>query len=583
MYHKFYSLFFIIIFSSFIGYGQSFSEPDSLKNKSYEELKDGFFKYLDSNKVKAKIYIDTYLSKAKGLKDSSRIGKSYHIKTWLYDFSDIRKIKTLDSAIQYSKSIHSKHYPEVLYNQRALAYGDQGNLENQLRDYLTALEYSKKNKNEPYINLLKNNIAVLKIDLTKYEEAKVLLKECLIYKEKEMINKGGKWDSIHYFYSLVNQIRAYRSNNQLDSARILNNKGLKLISQKSYAGVSIFDLNDGVFDYYNREYHLAEKKIIKVLNTKYDYDNSDLEKLIYGYFYLGKVYTKLDQKRKSIFYFKKIDSINDRGLNSISREVRLTYVELVDYFKSKNDYPNQLFYLNKLLKIDSILSSNYKIVGDKLLKEFDTKELVEEKQRIIAKLKKEKADISTTNIIISTFLALSLLGLGYYYYRQDLYRKRFIALLKKTEQTNQKNRDLNSTEVESTSINKEVVNSLLDQLEKFEAEQQYLASNLNIKDLAKRFGSNSSYLSKVVNTFKEKSFSNYINDLRINYAVQRLKEDAVFRKYTVKAIGQEIGFKNPDAFSKAFYKQTGIHPSYFIKEIEKKIDNESIASVEAKS
>ncbi len=30
-----------------------------------------------------------------------------------------------------------------------------------------------------------------------------------------------------------------------------------------------------------------------------------------------------------------------------------------------------------------------------------------------------------------------------------------------------------------------------------------------------------------------------------------------------------MGFNTTDAFSKAFYKQNGIHPSYFIKELEK--------------
>ncbi|WP_159025502.1 AraC family transcriptional regulator [Aquimarina sp. Aq78] len=43
----------------------------------------------------------------------------------------------------------------------------------------------------------------------------------------------------------------------------------------------------------------------------------------------------------------------------------------------------------------------------------------------------------------------------------------------------------------------------------------------------------------------------------------------LYRKYTVQAIAQEIGFNNSEAFSKAFYKKTGIYPSYFIKKLEK--------------
>lgn len=53
------------------------------------------------------------------------------------------------------------------------------------------------------------------------------------------------------------------------------------------------------------------------------------------------------------------------------------------------------------------------------------------------------------------------------------------------------------------------------------------------------------------------------------FVIDKLNEDSIFRKYTVQAIAQEIGFNNSEAFSKAFYKKTGIYPSYFIKELEK--------------
>ncbi|WP_121147007.1 helix-turn-helix domain-containing protein [Tenacibaculum discolor] len=72
-----------------------------------------------------------------------------------------------------------------------------------------------------------------------------------------------------------------------------------------------------------------------------------------------------------------------------------------------------------------------------------------------------------------------------------------------------------------------------------------------------------------MNQYKNTSFSNYVNQLRIEYTVEKLKNDTLWRKYTVKAIAQEVGFKNAESFSKAFYKFTSIKPSYFIKELEK--------------
>ena len=66
-----------------------------------------------------------------------------------------------------------------------------------------------------------------------------------------------------------------------------------------------------------------------------------------------------------------------------------------------------------------------------------------------------------------------------------------------------------------------------------------------------------------------KNFSQYINDLRIDYAMNHLLQDAKMRKYTIKAIAEECGYRNSESFSKAFFKRNGIYPSYYIKQLEK--------------
>ncbi len=80
---------------------------------------------------------------------------------------------------------------------------------------------------------------------------------------------------------------------------------------------------------------------------------------------------------------------------------------------------------------------------------------------------------------------------------------------------------------------------------------------------------NSNYLSKAINFDKNKNFKAYINDLRIDYVIEKLKIDGRFRKFTIKSIAVEIGFNNPESFSKAFHKKTNMYPSYFIRQLEK--------------
>jgi YesN/AraC family two-component response regulator len=72
----------------------------------------------------------------------------------------------------------------------------------------------------------------------------------------------------------------------------------------------------------------------------------------------------------------------------------------------------------------------------------------------------------------------------------------------------------------------------------------------------------------VINHYKKLSFSNYLNLLRVNYFIDLAKRDPNIRKFTIKAIANDVGFSNSESFSKAFYKHKGIKPSYFLKELE---------------
>ncbi|WP_161635287.1 helix-turn-helix domain-containing protein [Aquimarina macrocephali] len=74
-------------------------------------------------------------------------------------------------------------------------------------------------------------------------------------------------------------------------------------------------------------------------------------------------------------------------------------------------------------------------------------------------------------------------------------------------------------------------------------------------------------MTKVIKFYRDKSFSPYINDLRVDYIVERLKTDKKIQKYTIKALANEAGFNSTEVFSKSFHKRTGIYPSYFIKKL----------------
>ena len=198
--------------------------------------------------------------------------------------------------------------------------------------------------------------------------------------------------------------------------------------------------------------------------------------------------------------------------------------------------------------------------------DYDIPNLIKEKKNIIAQLETEKQNrfiIIISLGIISSFLFVLLV---WYYQKQKKYKKRFEKLLSDNFKIDKVSNISNPQELD---IPEAIIESVLKKLASFEEKQGFLKLNLTVSSLAKEFDTNSKYFSKIVNTYKGKSFTNYINDLRIEHAVNELKNKPKFRKYTVKAIANDIGFNTTEAFSKSFYKVTGIHPSFFIKQLEK--------------
>lgn len=149
-----------------------------------------------------------------------------------------------------------------------------------------------------------------------------------------------------------------------------------------------------------------------------------------------------------------------------------------------------------------------------------------------------------------------------------MFKKRFETLEVQLEiKNNTENKNLNEEDLGLPII---IIEEILSKLINFENKNKFLSQNISLNELSKSFKTNSTYLSKVINLKKDKNFSQYINDLRVDYSVIKLKDDPKFRKYTIKAIANESGFKNAESFSKAFYKKFGLYPSYYLKKLENK-------------
>jgi len=169
-----------------------------------------------------------------------------------------------------------------------------------------------------------------------------------------------------------------------------------------------------------------------------------------------------------------------------------------------------------------------------------------------------------TVYLFTSIFILSLLFIAQYK-RYNTHKKRFNKIITNLNQkevfTNQE------TTVKKINIDEELISKILKQLAHFETNNYFLKSDISINVLAKKFSTNTKYLSNVINEYKRKRFIHYINDLRIDYILKELKNNKTLQRYTIKSISEEAGFNTAESFATAFKKRTGLKPSYFIRNI----------------
>lgn len=104
------------------------------------------------------------------------------------------------------------------------------------------------------------------------------------------------------------------------------------------------------------------------------------------------------------------------------------------------------------------------------------------------------------------------------------------------------------------SIPEKTEKMILAKLEIFETSKDLRDPNLSLATLAKKMNTNSKYLSEIINKHKEKNFNNYLNDLRVNYIVEKLKNHPEYLQYKTSYLAEESGFTSRTTFTTIFKK-----------------------------
>ena len=558
------NLFFLLIFIHITHF--SFSQnkisilEDSLKTTTYEELINKFNVNF-SNPSSVVIYAHEYLNRAKLEKDSLHIAKGYYLFAELKTQTNLKEaINYCDSVIKFSKNLKNDKYPGLAYLSKGMIYFQLGKYKEALYNYLLAQNYAKKNKNDYQLFYINANIAELKLFWGNARDAKIiLLSQLKVIEHKKEFNTP---DNL-YNNTIFDLSNSYLLTNKLDSAALYVKKGMDLaLKYNNKTNYNMFVSQAGIIEFFKKEYTSAIDSLSKILPT----ETMNSRRFINNY-YQGQSYNQLNNNKKAFYYLSKADSIYNIT-NDVIPEVKDLQQYFVNYYSKKHDLNNQLKYVNRLLIVDSIIDSNRKELSESIITNYDRPKLLAQKQEIENLLIENDKKSTITILSLSGLLLLISILLTIFYSKQRNYKKRFQELISNKE----KESELKEIVLDTTKINgisQEVIQHIISALQKFENSNGFLNNSITLTSLAEKLNTNSNYLSKVINHYKNQNFSSYITELRITYSLEKLKNDEKFRKYNILAIANEVGFNNSESFSKAFFKKTGIYPSYFIKQLEK--------------
>lgn len=169
------------------------------------------------------------------------------------------------------------------------------------------------------------------------------------------------------------------------------------------------------------------------------------------------------------------------------------------------------------------------------------------------------------NIIIYTFVYYLYWGI---FKKLKRNRKTRVLSVYNDDVVEKKEQAISKTLANDT-INDTTEKYILDGLENLENNLIFLQKNITLGKIATELNTNVKYLSIVIKKNKAENFSNYINQLRINYIVEKLSTQDEFAKYKISHLSDLCGYSSPATFTKSFFEIMKQTPSDYIKSLNK--------------
>lgn len=564
--HKFIFSIIILLFIN-LAFAQELSESEINRTRSIQE-------YLISNPEKA--YAEA-LEISNSKNELFRFYGKYYVANYFYNKSEFTYSKKLliiliESIEKSEIDKLSKVYQDLI----GMCVNKLFYIHKNLGEYDLALFYLDKYKtsvpnnhfNEQYGSIkvamgdYVNGIALLKKELKTTPHLKLGVGEKKVMNKKLFADKYNIIGEAYQKYYIQSKKKVL-----LDSANHYFNVAARMMLQDNFqpeytkALLSMREAKSAALagNYVKSLSLYRKRKKFPVIH-----DNIRTEQL----FDLGMAdcFHHLKQVDSALFYCNKYVEIYQT--TKVSKEnLLMAYNIMTQCYSEKNDTKKAYLYAQKSLElIQSIEGIKSKSLN--FLHNYDLKIIKEESKNIIAS--KNYFKISLFGILIILVVVVS----SFYYYHKEQKEKhyRFLKIIQNLKES--KTSDISNLQIEKAEaqpkqiIDEELIEKIAIGLKKLEQKETFLDPNFKLAFVAKKLNTNTAYLSQYFNQVIQKTFSEYTQELRIHYVLKKLKDAPYFRKYTLQAIAEEVGYKDANTLVRVFKKQTGLSPNYYIEKLE---------------
>lgn len=535
------------------------------ENASSKDILEFIIQQKHSNPDLAKKYTQILLEKSRNTNDTEGVFNAHfqnaRIATIEGNYS--LAIHYCDSAIGTAKRLKNDVSLAKSYLTKGTAIVNLGDNKNALENYLKALDIANQRNDIELKIKAKANIAKIKRRMGFFDEA------LEIYKHNAQLADQYQFEdpliAINSYMGVGGTfLRLQLPDSTLHYSKIGLQKSLAINDDE---GVSYFYIDFGIAYFIKGNFEVAieyltkAEKITKRLNNQ--------KRLTEIYYYIGKSYYELKSYQKAIEFLEKVETIvaakNTEKADSFNPpELLGTYRTLANSYERLGKNEQYLAYTQKYIELNKYNETRQiQVIKD-----------------LYETVRKENDDLSSLTsklknrlIYVILFTAFVLGLCGFFLFKFIKIRKQNKIIFEKlVSQIEAKKVTKKKVEF---NIEDKKVEAILVRLDKLEQSLFYLNSNCTLQTISKKVKTNTTYLSKIISTYKQKKFYEYINELRIEYVLKRLKEDSKFRNYSIKHIAEEIGYKSTNSFTKYFKAHTKLYPSYYIKNLEDNTKNDA--------